>query len=88
MHGLGRCCASPSGFKGQAGQRRSLVPSGPGAAADATAPEIIEAIMGGRQPARMTMAGLLIEFPVGWAEQRAAIGLRRKRRCHRSRAPT
>ena len=37
------------------------------------APEIIEAIMDGRQPARMTMAGLLTGFPVVWAEQRAAL---------------
>ena len=37
------------------------------------APEIIEAIMEGRQPAGMTMAGLLTGFPVVWAEQRAAI---------------
>lgn len=35
------------------------------------APEIIEAIMEGRQPAGMTMAGLLTGFPVVWAEQRA-----------------
>jgi hypothetical protein len=38
------------------------------------APEIIEAIMEGRQPAGMTMAGLLTGFPVVWAEQRAALG--------------
>ena len=37
------------------------------------APEIIEAIMEGRQPAGMTMAGLLTGFPVVWAEQRAAL---------------
>jgi hypothetical protein len=35
--------------------------------------EIIEAIMEGRQPAGMTMAGLLMGFPVGWAEQRAVL---------------
>ncbi len=38
------------------------------------APEIIEAIMEGRQPAGMTMAGLLTGFPVVWAEQRAVLG--------------
>ena len=38
------------------------------------APEIIEAIMEGRQPAGMTMAGLLRGFPVVWAEQRAVLG--------------
>jgi hypothetical protein len=38
------------------------------------APEIIEAIMEGRQPVGMTMAGLLTGFPVVWAEQGAALG--------------
>lgn len=38
------------------------------------APEIIEAIMAGRQPTGMTMAGLLVGFPVVWAEQRVALG--------------
>ena len=38
------------------------------------APEIIEAILEGRQPAGMTMAGLLTGFPVVWAEQRAVLG--------------
>jgi hypothetical protein len=38
------------------------------------APEIIEAIMEGRQPAGMTMAGLLTGFPLVWAEQRAVLG--------------
>ena len=38
------------------------------------APEIIEAIMEGRQPAGMTMAGLLTGFPVVWAELRAVLG--------------
>ena len=42
------------------------------------APEIIEAIMEGRQPAGMTMAGLLTGFPVVWAEQRAALGAQRQ----------
>jgi len=37
------------------------------------APEIIEAIMEGRQPAGMTMAGLLTGFPVVWAEQRTTL---------------
>jgi len=35
------------------------------------APEIIEAIMEGRQPAGMTTAGLLTGVPVACAEQRA-----------------
>ena len=33
-----------------------------------------EAIMEGRQPAGMTMAGLLTGFPVVWAEQRTVLG--------------
>jgi hypothetical protein len=37
------------------------------------APEIIEAIMEGRQPAGNTMAWLLTGFPVVWVEQRAAL---------------
>ena len=36
------------------------------------APEIVEAILEGRQPVGMTMAGLLTPFPLAWAEQRAA----------------
>jgi hypothetical protein len=38
------------------------------------APEIIEAILEGRQPATMTMAGLLNPFPAVWAEQREVLG--------------
>jgi hypothetical protein len=38
------------------------------------APEIIEAILEGRQPAGMAMAGLLTGFPVVWAEQSNALG--------------
>ena len=35
------------------------------------APDIVEAILGGRQPAEMTLAVLMRPFPVGWREQRA-----------------
>ena len=35
------------------------------------APDIVEAIVSGRQPAEMTLAGLMRPFPVGWREQRA-----------------
>ena len=35
------------------------------------APEIVEAILGGRQPARLQRKDLLKRFPVGWWEQRA-----------------
>jgi hypothetical protein len=34
------------------------------------APNIVEAILGGRQPMQMTLAGLMRPFAVGWAEQR------------------
>ena len=33
------------------------------------APEIVEAILDGRQSAQMTLAGLMRRFPVGWQEQ-------------------
>jgi hypothetical protein len=32
------------------------------------APEIVEAILDGRQPAEMTLAMLMKPFPVGWCE--------------------
>ena len=34
------------------------------------APDIVEAILGGRQPARLQLEDLLQRFPVGWREQR------------------
>ena len=37
------------------------------------APDIVEAILGGRQPAEMTLAVLLRWFPAWWREQRAEI---------------
>ena len=37
------------------------------------APEIVEAIMDGRQPADITLAVLMRPFAVGWAAQRAAL---------------
>ena len=37
------------------------------------APDIVEAILGGRQSAQMTLARLMRPFPVGWREQRAMI---------------
>jgi 1-acyl-sn-glycerol-3-phosphate acyltransferase len=33
------------------------------------APEIVEAVLDGRQPAEMTLAVLMKPFPVGWREQ-------------------
>ncbi|MGE3904657.1 MAG: hypothetical protein AB7F36_01805 [Reyranellaceae bacterium] len=33
------------------------------------APDIVEAILDGRQPAEMTLAALMAPFPVGWPEQ-------------------
>ena len=35
------------------------------------APEVVEAILGGRQPAGLQLDFLLRRFPVGWREQRA-----------------
>lgn len=37
------------------------------------APDIVEAIMVGRQPAEMTLAVLMGRFPVGWEAQRSAL---------------
>jgi hypothetical protein len=37
------------------------------------APDIVEAILGGRQPAHMTLAVLMRPFEVGWREQRTEI---------------
>lgn len=33
------------------------------------APDIVEAILNGRQPARLQLKGLMGRFPVGWREQ-------------------
>ena len=33
------------------------------------APDIVEAILDGRQPAEMTLAGLMAPFPVSWSMQ-------------------
>jgi hypothetical protein len=38
------------------------------------APDIIEAILDGRQPAEMTLTTLMRPFPVGWREQLMVIG--------------
>jgi hypothetical protein len=35
------------------------------------APDIVEAILGGRQPAKLQLEDLLRRFPVAWQEQRA-----------------
>ena len=37
------------------------------------APDIVEAILDGRQPAGMRLAGLLNGFPVEWVEQRPGL---------------
>jgi hypothetical protein len=34
-------------------------------------PDIVEAILGGRQPAKLQVKELLRRFPVGWRKQRA-----------------
>ena len=38
------------------------------------APEIVEAILDGRQPADMTLAALVTPFAVSWAEQARTLG--------------
>ena len=38
------------------------------------APDIVEAILGGRQPDALTLQRLIEPFPVCWAEQRAVLG--------------
>jgi hypothetical protein len=43
------------------------------------APDIVEAILGGRQPTGLQLEDLLQRFPVGWREQRAG-GLQSRRR--------
>ena len=37
------------------------------------APDIVEAILGGRQPAALQLEDLLRRFPVGWAAQRSVL---------------
>ncbi len=39
------------------------------------APDIVEAILAGRQPEGLKLADLLEPFPVAWAEQRREFGL-------------
>ena len=39
------------------------------------APDIVEAILDGRQPAEMTLAGLMRPFAVGWEDQQMVFGL-------------
>lgn len=39
------------------------------------APDIVEAILDGRQPAALQMDALLKPMPLDWAAQRAALGL-------------
>jgi hypothetical protein len=39
------------------------------------APELVEAILGGRQPAEITLASLFRRFPVEWDAQAAAIAI-------------
>ena len=43
------------------------------------APEIVEAILDGRQPAELQLDDLLEGFPLEWAEQRLALGNRATR---------
>jgi hypothetical protein len=41
------------------------------------APDIVEAILGGRQPAGLQLEGLLRKFSVEWREQRASVSTER-----------
>jgi len=41
------------------------------------APDLVEAILDGRQPAEMTLAVLMQPFAVGWREQEIEFGFRR-----------
>ena len=40
------------------------------------APDIVEAILDGRQPADLTVQKLLRSLPLAWAEQRQRLGFR------------
>jgi hypothetical protein len=40
------------------------------------APDIVEAILDGRQPKGLRLAEMLGDGPLGWSEQRWAVGLR------------
>jgi hypothetical protein len=39
------------------------------------APDIVEAILAGKQPASLTLKDLMLPFPVEWAGQRARFGV-------------
>lgn len=39
------------------------------------APDIVDAILDGRQPAHLTLKDLLVQFPVEWTKQRSLFGL-------------
>jgi hypothetical protein len=39
------------------------------------APDILDSILDGRQPAQLTLKDLLVQFPVEWAKQRRLFGL-------------
>jgi hypothetical protein len=40
------------------------------------APDVVEAILGGRQPAELQLEDLLRRFPVGWREQESSMSKR------------
>ena len=61
---------------GRADQRRPEVVVGTWLVARAEAPNLVEAMLDGRQPADMTLPRLLAPLPAGWAEQRAMPGAR------------
>ena len=51
--------------------RKSMVLRWPGPAAALLAPDMVEAVLNGRQSPGMTLAVLMRRFPMGWKEQRA-----------------
>jgi hypothetical protein len=66
----GRGCARDAGRPGS-GQGCRAVLRQPGSAAHNTAPDIVEAILDGRQPAEMQLGDLLNGFPLEWVGQRS-----------------
>lgn len=39
------------------------------------APDILDSILDGRQPAQLTLKDLMVQFPVEWSQQRSLFGL-------------
>jgi hypothetical protein len=52
------------------------------------APEIVEAILDGRQPAELQLDDLLEAFPLQWEEQKKALLMRSEESCAASSRPS